>query len=220
MLVKLTDQLIYRLWSIGVLLLLFTSLLTGEKLSLHANAQTILIQSPKMTNNFLILKQLTLNPIPKETKNLPTISKELHSQHQSVSRGTRVSQPHSLSEVTSLPMPTKGRISSLFGKRWGKNHNGIDFAVPKGSPVHAVFHGTVIFSGVQRGYGRIIILSHPDGYSTYYAHNEELKVTVGSEVRQGDLIALSGSTGRSTGPHLHFEIRKDDVPINPISFLQ
>lgn len=113
-----------------------------------------------------------------------------------------------------------GIISSDYGARWGKTHKGIDIAADTNEPVYAVAAGQVIYAGDGlRGYGNVVILQHDRKVTSLYAHNTALKVKLGDEVKQGDLIALLGSTGRSTGPHVHFEFRQGDVAVNPHSLL-
>jgi murein DD-endopeptidase MepM/ murein hydrolase activator NlpD len=113
-----------------------------------------------------------------------------------------------------------GIISSEYGERWGKVHKGIDIAADSGEPVYAVAAGEVIYAGDGlRGYGNVVILRHDNRLTSLYAHNTELKVKAGDEVKQGDLIALLGSTGHSTGPHVHFEFREGDVAVNPHTLL-
>lgn len=118
-----------------------------------------------------------------------------------------------------MQWPVLGRISSEYGPRWGKNHRGLDIAAEQGKPVRAVMAGTVKFSGPRGTYGNLVILDHPNGLSTYYAHTSELLVQEGEYVRRGQKIALVGSTGRSTGPHLHFEVRRDGETVNPENLL-
>ena len=113
-----------------------------------------------------------------------------------------------------------GIFSSEFGDRWGKKHKGIDIAADIGEPVHAIADGEVIYAGDGlRGYGNVIILRHDRNMSSLYAHNSELKVKQGDHVTQGTLVSLLGSTGHSTGPHVHFEIREGDVAVNPRTIL-
>jgi murein DD-endopeptidase MepM/ murein hydrolase activator NlpD len=113
-----------------------------------------------------------------------------------------------------------GIISSEYGERWGKMHKGIDIAAEAGEPVYAVAAGEVIYAGNGlSGYGNVVILRHDSKLTSLYAHNTELKVKVGDEIKQGDLIALLGSTGHSTGPHVHFEFRDGDVAVNPHALL-
>lgn len=109
-----------------------------------------------------------------------------------------------------------GIVSSEFGHRWGRAHEGIDIAADTGEPVYAAADGVVIYADDGlRGYGNVVILQHAQRTTTLYAHNSKLKTTKGTTVKQGTLIALLGSTGRSTGPHVHFEIREGEKPINP-----
>jgi murein DD-endopeptidase MepM/ murein hydrolase activator NlpD len=108
-------------------------------------------------------------------------------------------------------------ISSKFGARWGKFHKGLDLAADVGEPVMAIADGEVIYAGDGlRGYGNVVILRHDRRMSSLYAHNSELKVKQGDQVKQGSLIALLGSTGHSTGPHVHFEIRDGDAAVDPL----
>jgi len=114
------------------------------------------------------------------------------------------------------------RISSPFtNKRWHpilhryRAHHGIDYATPTGTPVHAAYNGKVIYAGRKGGYGNVVIIKHQEGYKTYYAHLSRFKVYVGKRVKTGDLIAYSGNTGRSTGPHLHFGLSLNGRWINP-----
>ena len=111
------------------------------------------------------------------------------------------------------------RISSEFGWRWGRNHNGIDLACSVGTDVMAADGGIVTWSGYKGSFGYLVIIDHQNGYETYYAHNSELLVSVGDEVYEGMHIAESGNTGRSTGPHCHFEVRTGGVPYNPRNYL-
>jgi murein DD-endopeptidase MepM/ murein hydrolase activator NlpD len=111
-------------------------------------------------------------------------------------------------------------VSSEFGERWGKMHKGMDMAADIGEPVFAIADGEVIYAGDGlRGYGNVVILRHDRKTSSIYAHNSELKVKQGDQVKQGMLIALLGNTGHSTGPHVHFEIRDGDVAVNPRAVL-
>lgn len=116
--------------------------------------------------------------------------------------------------------PANGRLSSNFGRRWGRQHQGIDIAASYGSDVVASDGGTVVYAGYNSsGYGNLVKIDHGNGYVTYYGHNSKLCVSVGDKVYQGQVIAKIGSTGRSTGNHCHFEIRVNGTPVNPISYL-
>ena len=115
--------------------------------------------------------------------------------------------------------PAEGRISSLFGPRGKANHDGIDIAASEGTPVFSAAPGVVLFSGVLRGYGQVVIVGHAYGLSSVYAHNREMFVRTGARVRRGSVIASVGRTGRATGPNLHFEIRRENVALNPLQYL-
>lgn len=115
--------------------------------------------------------------------------------------------------------PVQGALYSRFGVRDGTQHDGIDISAPKGTPVVAADAGDVLFSGEQRGYGNIVLVRHADGLITIYAHHDENLVRTGAQVARGQKVGLVGQTGRASGPHLHFEVRKDRVPRNPLFFL-
>ena len=119
----------------------------------------------------------------------------------------------------SWPVPG-GVLSSAFGIRNGVMHDGVDIAAPAGTPVHAADRGVVIFSGRLRGYGNVVILRHDDHYVTVYAHNRLNSVREGDYVARGQIIAEVGTTGRTTGPNLHFEVRHDNLARNPLNYLR
>ena len=122
--------------------------------------------------------------------------------------------------------PVEGRITSAYGKRENPVHGGYDFhsgvdiSVSLGTPVRATADGVVSFSGWSGGSGNLVALEHGFGYSTFYAHNQRILVKVGQYVKRGDIIAYSGSTGSSTGPHSHYEIWKDGKHTNPMPYLE
>jgi murein DD-endopeptidase MepM/ murein hydrolase activator NlpD len=118
------------------------------------------------------------------------------------------------------PVPQFYKVSSHYGPRGRRHHDGIDIPAPKGTPIVAVDKGVVIYSnnGI-RGYGNMIVIAHSDEIFTVYAHNKKNKVDKGDKVRKGQQIAEVGNTGRSTGPHLHFEIRVKNKAKNPSRFL-
>ena len=123
----------------------------------------------------------------------------------------------------SLPIahPVNGsfRSTSGFGPRWGRMHSGHDFAGPMGTPIQATGNGTVTFAGRQSGYGNIVKIQHPFGYETRYAHLNRIRVSVGEKVSRGDRIGDMGTTGRSTGVHLHYEVRRNGTALNPVNFI-
>ncbi|MCB1450202.1 MAG: M23 family metallopeptidase, partial [Nitratireductor sp.] len=130
--------------------------------------------------------------------------------------------------LSTLPVgnPAPGKdISSPFGSRvdpfFGRAamHSGTDFRAPTGTPARATANGTVIDAGRNGGYGNMVEIDHGGGFTTRYAHLSAIKVTAGQKVKRGDVIGLVGSTGRSTGPHLHYEVRKGGQAIDPARFL-
>ena len=112
-------------------------------------------------------------------------------------------------------LPVLGVLSSPFGPRGGRPHHGIDIAVKVGTPVTAYAGGVCIFAGWRGAYGKAVILDHGEGRHTLYGHLDSIRVSVGEEVSHGDHIAASGNTGRSTGPHLHFEMRVRGQRVDP-----
>lgn len=114
---------------------------------------------------------------------------------------------------------SEGWMSSPFGPRNGGCHHGVDIAAPRGTPVRAAGGGKVVFSGVQGGYGRVIIIQHSKRYRTLYAHLKRTYVKKNQRVRRGQRIGKVGSSGRSTGPHLHFEVQENGDARDPMSFL-
>jgi murein DD-endopeptidase MepM/ murein hydrolase activator NlpD len=118
-----------------------------------------------------------------------------------------------------LAWPLRGVLYGRFGMRGGAHHDGIDIAAPDGSPVLAADDGTVIFVGKQSGYGNVVIVRHEHGLVTVYAHNSEVLVREGARVARGQQVARVGQTGRTTGPHLHFEVRDGVKPRDPLLYL-
>ncbi len=121
--------------------------------------------------------------------------------------------------------PVEGTIRSAFGTRSdpfsgeGAFHTGIDVSAPRGTPVHVTADGVITAEGWSGGYGKLLIVDHGNGLETYYAHLSQFLVIPGQAVTRGQEIALSGGTGRSTGPHVHYEVRLHGTPLNPYSFL-
>lgn len=159
-----------------------------------------------------------------KSRKYPSASTSLASRFKPAS--TIISEQRLLQEyryqVQTLPTgwPLKqGRISSKFGWRGKRRHKGLDIAAPRGTPIHAVEDGEVVRAKYVRGYGNLVEIKHSDLYSTRYGHNQKNLVKPGDYVRKGQIIAFVGSTGRSTGPHVHFEIRQNNVAINPILYL-
>jgi murein DD-endopeptidase MepM/ murein hydrolase activator NlpD len=115
--------------------------------------------------------------------------------------------------------PVNGPVVSGYGMRWGRMHEGIDIAAGLGTPIRAAAAGTVIHAGWLGGYGNLVVLDHGDGLATAYAHASAILVSVGHTVAQGETLSLVGSTGNSTGPHLHFEVRVNGTAVDPLLYL-
>ena len=119
-----------------------------------------------------------------------------------------------------LIWPVKGQLTSRFGNRSGRHHDGIDIGARRGTSIVAAAEGKVMFAGWgPTGYGLMIIIKHKNDLTTVYAHNSHVHVYKNQMVKKGQKIASVGSTGRSTGPHLHFEVRNDSRPMNPLNYL-
>jgi len=159
---------------------------------------------------------------------IESMDKALHDQEQQLSILEGLLMTRKLNErVSPKGRPVKsGYISSYFGHRAdpftgkGANHRGVDFAGKRGSEVIAVGAGVVTYSGPRSGYGNMVEVNHGNGYVTRYAHNHENLVYPGQQVQPGQTIAFMGSTGRATGPNLHFEVRYKGRPVNPVKFIR
>lgn len=122
------------------------------------------------------------------------------------------------SKFISIIRPVKGRLTSRYGRRWGRMHTGIDLAAPAGTPVRTAASGRVVFAGWNGGYGRFIKIDHGK-YQTNYGHLSKVMVSNGSYVQKGDLIGLVGATGRAYGSHLHFELEINGAKVDPLDYL-
>ena len=125
-------------------------------------------------------------------------------------------------EKTPFAVPLRGayRFTSGFGRRWGRAHEGSDFAGPHGMPIYATADGVVVHAGRQGGYGNLIRIRHEFGFETRYAHLSKIRVSVGERVSRGERIGDMGNTGRSTGTHLHYEVRIGGKPVNPMTYIK
>ncbi len=138
-------------------------------------------------------------------------------------RSALVILPVAPSAPVAIHSPLDGRITSTFGSRRDpinghhRVHQGVDIAAPQGTPIGAAAAGTVVFAGRRGGYGKTVMIEQADGRQTRYAHADHLLVKAGDQVVAGQVIATVGSTGHSTGPHLHFEIRENGQPVNPLT---
>jgi murein DD-endopeptidase MepM/ murein hydrolase activator NlpD len=150
-----------------------------------------------------------------EVNALLAVSAQLASRIQSSQSGSQPVQPSSSGFI----WPVSGPVTSGFGWRWGRMHEGIDIAVPSGTPVHASASGRVIYGGWLGGYGNLVVIDHGGGIATAYGHNTSIVAGTGSGVSQGQVVAYSGSTGHSTGPHVHFEVRVNGSAVDPMGYL-
>jgi len=139
-------------------------------------------------------------------------------QEQSGSSGSMTTSSTSGVSSSGFIWPVSGPVISGFGTRWGRLHAGIDIAVPQGTPVHAAASGRIIYAGVMSGYGNIVVIDHGNGLATAYGHLSSIWIGGGS-VQQGQSIAASGCTGHCLGPHVHFEVRVNGSPVDPLGYL-
>ena len=145
-------------------------------------------------------------------------SAKLAAQIQASSGGSGGGSTGDGSSSSGFIWPVSGVVTSGFGWRWGRMHEGIDIAAPSGTPIRAAAAGRIIFAGVMSGYGNITIIDHGNGLATAYAHQSSFALSGGS-VSQGTVIGYVGMTGNSTGPHLHFEVRVNGSPVDPMGYL-
>ncbi|HZT45818.1 MAG TPA: peptidoglycan DD-metalloendopeptidase family protein [Gaiellaceae bacterium] len=134
----------------------------------------------------------------------------------------RAAQAHSTVQRVSgagFVWPVSAPITSSFGWRWGRMHEGVDLGAAYGSPIAAAAAGVVIYAGWEGGYGNLVVIDHGGGLATAYGHQSRIAVSVGESVAQGQIIGYVGSTGHSTGPHLHFEVRVDGQAVDPLGYL-
>jgi len=127
--------------------------------------------------------------------------------------------PSSAPSAAGLIWPVSGPVTSPFGWRWGRMHQGIDIGVPTGTPIKAAAAGTVIYCGWESGYGNLTVIDHGGNLATAYGHQSSIAVSCGEQVAQGQVIGYVGCTGHCFGPHLHFEVRIDGNPVDPMGYL-
>jgi murein DD-endopeptidase MepM/ murein hydrolase activator NlpD len=152
-------------------------------------------------------------------RELQAQSAELGARIRSAQSSSVIPAPTGAASAAGFVWPVHGILTSGFGWRWGRMHEGIDLAVGSGTPVVSSAAGTVIVAGWMGGYGNLVVVDHGNGVSTAYGHNTSVTVGVGQSVAQGQLIAYSGNTGHSTGPHVHFEVRINGSPVDPLGYL-
>jgi murein DD-endopeptidase MepM/ murein hydrolase activator NlpD len=150
-----------------------------------------------------------------EVAGLQAASSQVTATLQASASSTLDSSPSS----SGLIWPVNGPVVSGFGMRWGRMHEGIDIGVGYGTPIHAAASGTVVFSGWMGGYGNFVIIDHGGGMATAYGHQSRIAVGGGQSVSQGQVIGYVGCTGHCFGPHLHFEVRINGSPVDPLGYL-
>jgi murein DD-endopeptidase MepM/ murein hydrolase activator NlpD len=127
--------------------------------------------------------------------------------------------PDATPSSSGLIWPVSGPVTSPFGWRWGRMHQGIDIGVGYGTPIHAAASGTIIYCGWESGYGNLTVIDHGGNLATAYGHQSSIAVACGQHVNQGDVIGYVGCTGHCFGPHLHFEVRINGAPVDPLGYL-
>ena len=186
--------------------------------------------SARLNSDSVSKKRLQNHPAPsitQEVSSLPNFDLKLPTVSEADIAAARLPLPPLPNSEEYLPnafdgyiWPAQGALTSGYGWRWGRMHKGIDIAAPIGTPIFAAASGKVIGAGWHSGFGNTVKIEHLDGSITLYAHNNTILVTHGQRVEQGEQISEMGSTGRSTGSHLHFEIRnRDRQTINPMALL-
>ncbi len=156
-------------------------------------------------------------PVPEASR--PKASRPKAKQRKPARAKTRTARPPSRGARQPFVWPVKGKVTGKFDSRPDSLNDGINIAAPPGTPVHATLAGQVIYSDQLRGYGNLIILRHRSGYASVYAHNRKNLVRQGQKVNRRQVIAEVGATGRATTPYLHFEIRRNNVARDPLSYL-
>ncbi len=171
-------------------------------------------------------KQATLASVQEDKQEALGHMRDLQAQSAALSAKIRSAQssyvvpaPTGAASAAGFVWPVHGVLTSGFGWRWGRMHEGVDIAVSTGTPVVAAKAGIVIVAGWMGGYGNLVVVDHGGGIATAYGHNTSVTVGVGQFVEQGQLIAYSGSTGHSTGPHVHFEVRINGGAVDPMGYL-
>jgi murein DD-endopeptidase MepM/ murein hydrolase activator NlpD len=154
-----------------------------------------------------------------EAQALEQVSASLGAQIQAAQAASSYDPPASTPSASGFIWPVSGPVVSPFGMRWGRMHTGIDIGVSYGTPIHAAASGSVIYAGWMDGYGNLVFIDHGRGISTGYAHQSSIAVSNGQSVTQGQVIGYVGCTGHCFGPHLHFEVRVNGSPVDPLGYL-
>jgi murein DD-endopeptidase MepM/ murein hydrolase activator NlpD len=202
------------------------AILRGELLA----SQNRLAGARSSKSHALVATKAEISSEVGESKALAEASAELAAKIQSLQSSSRSSSggsetttdgspPATPAPSTGFIWPVSGPITSPFGMRWGTLHPGIDIGVPTGTPIHAAASGKVIWCGWMSGYGNLVMIDHGGGLASLYGHQSRIAASCGENVSQGQLIGYVGCTGFCTGPHLHFEIRLNGSPVDPLGYL-
>ncbi len=200
----------------------FAIVLEGEQKAIVSSleeAETVVQEIKKEFNKDLELDLTVTEIYDTESTNVESKDVALAKLNEDETVQTRLKEQESMVNGVVLNAPISGVITSRFGSRSSGYHNGLDIAASTGTPIGAAAPGTVTFAGWQNLYGNLVIISHENGVVTYYAHCSKIYVKKGQTVEKGETIAAVGSTGNSTGPHLHLEIWVDGVRQNPQKYL-
>ena len=187
------------------------AILRGELLS----TQSKLKGARSSKSHALVITQSQVQDEIDESKSLEAASAQLAARLQGDSGGS----PPVAGGNGTFQWPVSGPITSPFGMRWGTLHPGIDIGVPIGTPIHAAGSGTVVWCGWMSGYGNLVMIDHHNGLATLYGHQSRVAVACGQNVTTGQVIGYSGCTGFCTGPHVHFEVRANGTPVDPLGYL-
>jgi murein DD-endopeptidase MepM/ murein hydrolase activator NlpD len=187
------------------------AILRGELLS----TQSKLAGARSSKNRELVVTRSQVQDEINESKSLEAASAALAAKLQGDNSGS----PPVAGGNGTFQWPVSGPITSPFGMRWGTLHPGLDIGVPTGTPIHAAGSGTVIWCGWMSGYGNLVMIDHHNGLATLYGHESHVAVSCGQDVTTGEVIGYSGCTGFCTGPHVHFEVRANGTPVDPLGYL-
>jgi murein DD-endopeptidase MepM/ murein hydrolase activator NlpD len=194
------------------------AILRGELLSSRSN----LADARSSKSHALVITRNQVQSEIQESQALASASARLAAQlrsGESQAAGVAAGDSSGAPSGTGFAWPLSGPITSPFGMRWGTLHPGIDIGVPTGTPIHAAGSGTVVWCGWMSGYGNLVMIDHHNGLATLYGHQSRIAASCGEQVTTGELIGYVGCTGFCTGPHLHFEVRLNGNPVDPLGYL-
>jgi murein DD-endopeptidase MepM/ murein hydrolase activator NlpD len=200
------------------------AILRGELLA----SQSKLSGARSSKSHALVATKAQISAEVGESQALAAASADLAARIQAAQAASRSSSGDGATDTSPSPTtapttgfiwPVSGPITSPFGMRWGTLHPGIDIGVPTGTPIHAAAAGTIIYCGWMSGYGNLVMIDHGGDLATLYGHQSRIAVSCGESVTQGQVIGYSGCTGFCTGPHVHFEVRVNGAPVDPLGYL-